>query len=274
MTLFRIPQDAAGRVRPLFEPLAFNVEILSILDGNTRGEIWADHPVKPAAAAIWDQILTLYVTGTLESQAFNQSLAAWVESTVAPTAQNFGDSYFNLYCPSPEWHTPLSNIFGRYRVEPGTRCLHTFLGPLVACRPLPRDFNVHRIDETLLASRDLEGLDWLKAWVTSFWHTEEDFLEKGIGAVALHLENKVVSLCISLFVSGRQVEFGTATSPEFQNRGLSTNLAYACVQECLERGLEPIWQCWDDNLPSLAVARKTGFVCQQEYTVFKMNLLA
>jgi hypothetical protein len=60
----RISQDTTGQVRSLFEPLAFNVEILSILDGNTRGEIWADHFVKPTVAAIWDQILTLYIAGT------------------------------------------------------------------------------------------------------------------------------------------------------------------------------------------------------------------
>lgn len=50
--MIQIHQDVAWCVRPLFEPLAFNVEIPSIIEGNTRGEIWADHPINPTVAAI------------------------------------------------------------------------------------------------------------------------------------------------------------------------------------------------------------------------------
>ena len=270
--MIQIHQDNKERLRPLFDPLAFNVQVSSILDGNTRGEIWADHPKNPTMAAIWDRILTVYVAGNYENSAFNRALGEWVESSVAPTARSYGDTYFNFYCHPPVWQAQLSNILMGYRAEPGTRCLHSFQVHLAVGKPLPKGFSLHRVDDTLLARGDLEERDWLQAWITSFWHTNEDFLKKGVGFVALHQGNKVASLCISLFVSGRQVEFGTATNPEFQNRGLSTYLAFACVQECLDRGLEPIWQCWDDNLPSLAVARKVGFVVQRKYTVYKMIL--
>ena len=223
-------------------------------------------------AAIWDRILTVYVAGNYENSAFNRTLAEWIESSVAPTARSYGDTYFNFYCHPPVWQAHLSNILMGYRAEPGIRCLHSFQARLATVQPSPKDFTLHRVDDALLARGDLEEREWLQAWITSFWHTNEDFLKKGVGFVALHQGNKVASLCISLFVSGRQVEFGTATNPEFQNRGLSTYLAFACVQECLDRGLEPIWQCWDDNLPSLAVARKVGFVVQRKYTVYKMIL--
>ena len=270
--IFRIHQDNADSVRLLFERQAHNIQVASILDGNTRGEIWADRPRNPTVAAIWDGILTVFLAGNHESLTFINALVAWVESSVTPTVRRYGDSYFNLYCHSPEWQARLANIFKGYRVEPGTRCLHTFRGHPSIVQPLPNNFSLHRIDDSLLTRRDLEEQDWLQAWVTTFWHTKEDFLEKGVGYAVLHKDKKVVSLCLSLFVSGRQVEFGTATHPEFQNRGLSTNLASACVQECLNRELEPIWQCWDDNLPSLAVARKAGFVLQQKYTVYKLFL--
>ncbi len=270
--MIQINQENAEQVRLLFDPLAFNVQVSSTLDGNTRGEIWADQPRNPTVGAIWDRILTVYVTGNHENSAFNRALAEWIKSSVAPTARSYGDTYFNLYCHPPVWQTHLSNILVGYRAEPGTRWLHTLQDHLSAGPPLPKDIGLHRVDDTLLARGDLGERDWLQAWVTSFWHTNEDFLKKGVGFVALHQGNKVASLCISLFVSGKQVELGTATNPEFQNRGLSTNLASACVQECLGRGLEPIWQCWDDNLPSLSVARKVGFIVQQKYTVYKMHL--
>jgi hypothetical protein len=236
------PEDAHG-VRGLFETLSFNVQIPSILDGTVKGEIWVSSPQAPGVAVIWDGLLYLFLAGDQFDGIFNCWLVDWVEEIVVKAIRKLGDSYFVLFYDSPGWQANIPGIFTRYRSEPATRCFHTCSSPVYQADALTGGLSIHRITKVLLERCDLRGCDLLKGWITSFWHSVDDFNEEGIGYAALHEDQEVVSLCLSVFKAGRQVEFGTATHPQFQNRGLSTCLASACVQESLVRGLLPVWQC-------------------------------
>lgn len=269
--MIQITPEDAYRVRGLFETMSFNVQIPSILDGAGKGEIWVSNPHAPGVAVIWDGLLYLFLAGDYLDGVFNRSLVDWVEGTVVKAIRKLGDSYFVLFYDSPGWRDKLPGIFTRYRSEPATRFFHTCSSADYQGDALTGSLSIHRITKLFLDRPDLRGCDWLQGWITSFWHSVDDFNEEGIGYAALHEDREVVSLCLSVFKAGRQVEFGTATHPQFQNRGLSTSLASACVQESLERGLLPVWQCWEDNYASLAVARKVGFVLERKYSVYKMH---
>lgn len=269
--MIRITSQDAHQVPDLFKPLSFNVQIPSILDGTVKGEIWVSNPQAPSVAVIWDGMLYLFLAGDHLDGVFNRSLVDWVEETVVKAIRKLGDSYFVLFYDSPGWQEQIPGIFAKYRSEPANRCFHTCSSSDYQGDALSGSLSTHRITKLLLERPDLTGYDWLQGWITSFWHSLDDFIEEGIGYAVLNEDREVVSLCLSVFKAGRQVEFGTATHPQFQNRGLSTCLASACVQESLVRGLLPVWQCWEDNYASRAVARKVGFELKRKYTVSKMD---
>jgi RimJ/RimL family protein N-acetyltransferase len=268
--MIQIKPGDAHRVRSLFETLSFNVQIPSILEGTVKGEVWVSNSHAPGVAVIWDGLLYLFLAGDHLDGVFNRSLVAWVEETVVKAIRKLGDSYFVLFYDSPGWQVQIPGIFAKYRPEPANRCFHTCSSSDYPGDTLTSSLSIHRITKLLLERPDLRGYDWIQGWITSFWHSLDDFIEEGIGYAALQEDREVVSLCLSVFKAGGQVEFGTATHPQFQNRGLSTMLASACVQESLVRGLLPVWQCWEDNYASLAVARKVGFELKRKYTVYKM----
>jgi len=63
------------------------------------------------------------------------------------------------------------------------------------------------------------------------------------------------------FFAGAQYEdIGVVTEPGFRRRGLNTACAAALCRDVRARGHTPSWSTSADNLASLRVAEKLGFV--------------
>ena len=257
-------------VRPLFDTLSFNTEVPSMLDGNTKSRIFVDDPDQPTVALIWDGLIELFLAGSPDQADFNRGLQEWFTAEPIPRAQHSGMEELALTYTPTTWTVQLPQLLSGYKLTRELRRFHTHTGAPAACPPLGAAYTVLPVTAELLVREDLKGRGWLEGWIMSYWPTIEMYHDKGIGYVALAGDEAVASLCVSVFASGDTLEFGTATHPDHRNRGLSTAVAAACVNDCLARGSAPIWHCWDTNGPSIAVARKVGFRLEREYTIYKL----
>lgn len=95
--MIQITSQDAHKVRDLFEPLSFNVQIPSILNGTVKGEIWVSNTRAPSVAVIWDGMLYLFLAGDHLDGVFNRSLVDWVEETVVKAIRKLGDSYLVFF---------------------------------------------------------------------------------------------------------------------------------------------------------------------------------
>lgn len=261
-------------VRSLFSSLAFNIEVPSMLDGNTVGRIFTDDAVNPHAALAWDKLSALFIAGlptTAPSRhPFEAGLLNLIEEEVLPLAKRYGiDALTLTYSPSA-WAQVLSEMLDDYELTQNVRRYHTHNHVAQPVPDLPDGFQLQCVDPAILGRANLRGQDWLQGWILSFWPSVTHFLERGIGYVVLDRDRAVVSLCISVFVSGPLYELGTATHEPYRRRGFSSACVASCINEALSRGGEPIWHCWDDNHASVAVARKTGFLIKRRYRVLRL----
>ncbi len=278
--LTRLHPDHYPAIRTHFRALASHVQVLSILDGNTRGQVFVDNPEAPAHLVIWDELATLFVAGPGENTgnpatgSFTAALHTWIGETVMPQAQRWGIPDLTLIYDPPAWRADLSARASRYSVTPAQRYHYIHTGTPQPATLLPDGYTLYAIDAALLAHPNLPGLDWLGGWILSFWPTPEAFLDRGLGYVVLAESSEgtaaLVSLCISVFVSGTTYEFGTATDEAHRSIGLSTAATCACVNAGLSRGMDLVWQCWADNGPSVAVARKSGFRLVGHHEVLRL----
>jgi GNAT superfamily N-acetyltransferase len=279
--LTELPREQYPAVRALFRSPDFSIEALSILEGNTRGQILVDDPGAPRYAVAWDELATIFVAGSpgrapgADASSFATALRAWIAEVVIPQAQGWGIPDLTLVYDPPGWSTHLSDLSARYQLAPSLRYRYAHTGSPQPTGSLPPGYSLHPVDAELLDRTDLTGLDWLGGWVLSFWPSPGAFLDRGIGYVVIAPSDAVpthslVSLCISVFVSGNAFEFGTATDEAHRSRGLSTAVTRACVNAALARKLDPVWHCWADNAPSVAVARKSGFELQGPYQVLRL----
>ena len=82
----------------------------------------------------------------------------------------------------------------------------------------------------------------------------------------------MVGSCFSAFAAEGLYEVDIQTHPEYRRQGLARLTASAFVAHCLEQGWEPVWECWENNLASIALAEKVGFVCVADLPVCFVDL--
>lgn len=265
-----LSQDKFNAVRPLFETLFFNVEVPSILDGNTKGRVFVDSAENPSVAVMWDGLIGIFLAGDPNQEAFNRSLKEWFAEGPYPLAQSYHMDELAITFASTGWTAVLPALLNNYRLTLEPRRYFTHTGVPAMSHAMDANYAVVPVTADLLAREDLQHRGFLEGWVLAYWPSMERFINTGIGYVTLADNNAIASLCVSVFASGNVLEFGTATLPDHRNRGLSTAVAAACVNACLDGGREPIWHCWDTNAPSVAVAGKVGFQLERKYSIYKL----
>ena len=77
------------------------------------------------------------------------------------------------------------------------------------------------------------------------------------GAVA---DNRIVSVAHTNAITARYADIGVFTHRDYRNRGYSTASTVIVAQAIQEGGRMPVWSCGEDNLASLRVAAKVGFI--------------
>ncbi|WP_455620096.1 GNAT family N-acetyltransferase [Eisenbergiella sp.] len=70
---------------------------------------------------------------------------------------------------------------------------------------------------------------------------------------------EVISQCISVFTGGGQAEIDICTCEGYRRKGFAMACAFAFIDECLSKGLVPVWSCWPFRTESAALAGKLGF---------------
>jgi GNAT superfamily N-acetyltransferase len=261
--LVELSRDAYPSARPLFSNPSFGVQPPWILSGIGRGVVRVDAPSNPRSGAIWDTLSSLYLAGDANNAAFNAACRGWLARTVIPAAREIGIPELDIHADSEAWYTRLPDLVAPHPVTPLPRVLFNFVGLRAAHPPIPSGYTILPITRPLLSRDELEGMDWLRGWILSFWPSEEAFSDLGIGFCMVVADASIAR---------ERVEFGTGTVEAHQRRGLSTATAAACVRACVERGLTPVWTCNADNPASIAVARKVGFESAGELVIRRVAL--
>jgi RimJ/RimL family protein N-acetyltransferase len=270
--IHQLKEDEYKRVRLLYRDLGFNLVIDSAIDGNTPAWVFVDRKDKPQTAAMWNRQDALLLAGHDANDKFNAALGEQLAQRIIPDAQQRYIPAMALYCDSDAWESRLPMILRGMCAEKATRRVYAFAGSRAGWQEqIPENSEIRRIDETLLESSDLDNIEQVAGWVRSFWRSNHAFVSTGFGYCLVEKES-IASWCLSVYVSGTHYELGIATVPEYQRRGLATVTASVCVDHCERNGLTPHWHCWNDNLGSIAVAEKIGFVKPTTYFAHRFNL--
>lgn len=272
--LYKLDAKQYQRVGPVFEELRYNLVIDSVIDGNTPAWVYADAKRFPRSAWMWNRQDAMLVAGNEDNDAFNRVLADLIAEKVIPDAKQRGIPLLSLHYSPQSWESVIDRVLLKGGRAEKARRRYYALGELNIDwkAHMPLDSQMVRIDEKLLARTDLHNIDSVVGWVRSYWCSNREFAQTGFG-LCLLMGDTVASWCLSVYVSGRNLELGLATVPDFRNKGLATLTAAACVEHCLINGIVPHWHCWDDNYPSVAVAGKLGFERPTGYTVYRLKTL-
>ena len=89
--------------------------------------------------------------------------------------------------------------------------------------------------------------------------TFEDLLKNGFAAGAL-VDNRLVALAHTNAVTAHFADIGVVTDAAWRGKGFASASACIVARRIQELGRTPVWSAGEDNVASLRVAAKLGFV--------------
>ena len=271
--MIKLSAENYQRVRPLFNGLEFNLAIDSVLAGNTPGQVFADDPIEPKLALLWDRqdALFLAVLPDMELDINQlQRVEEVIRRTIIPDARQRFIPHLSLQWYPGEWESLLPDNLIDWQPKKAYRRLYMYKQIGVDYRHgLLPGFAVERINQRTLQS-DLLNRDQVIGWIESFWASPAIFLERGFG-YCLTTNNAITSWCLSVFNFGNRFELGVATAEQYRQLGLASLAVASCLEYCLLNDLIPEWHCWESNIPSIRLAEKVGFEQRLSYPAFQLQ---
>jgi RimJ/RimL family protein N-acetyltransferase len=257
-------------VLPLLAELDFNLVIRSVVEGNTPAWVFVDDPQQPRSVLLWDRQDAIFLAGDPQDGPTQADLREVLMHSVLPNARARWIPAMEV-CGTPSgWQEVLPQLLPGLRGAAIRRLDFTFQGlPEAWQQPAPTRAILRRIDSYLLQSA-YPNLAYVRGWIDSFWHTPEDFHQRGFGYCAL-VGDTVAAWCLTVFAAGNEREVGLETIADYRGQGLATLVASATIEAIVKNGLVPRWQCHSGNQPSLTVAEKVGFVRTREYEAYRFE---
>ena len=243
----------------LFAETHYGVLTAGTLEGGHPGRVFLDDPADPKSGLVCTRLDYYFLAG-IPSRVILDWLYERFQNEFIPLMKDIiGTTDVILFFEPYPWKEALFERFAacqpllihkkRYVLPAGAEV--KFFGWR---QKVPAGFQVLPYTSALLSS-----FPELIPQAELFYGSIEKFLEKGYGLCVLD-GNQLASTCSAVFVGGGEVEIDIHTAEAYRGRGLAFFVASAFIEDSLKRGLNPIWGCWPENLPSLGLATKLGFV--------------
>jgi hypothetical protein len=183
----------AGQV---YEGLSYNLVIQSVIDNNTNGRIFVDNPDNARRAVLWNRQDALLLEGIPYDNDFNESMAEVITQQIIPNAAQRHIPALSLHYFPEAWEKTIQNMLRAYNPEKIMRNLYWFRALQINWRKkIPRGFSMCRIDAPFLEQTHLQHMDEVHGWIDSFWHSQSDFLTKGLATAWCMAKTSLAGAC-------------------------------------------------------------------------------
>lgn len=107
--------------------------------------------------------------------------------------------------------------------------------------------------------------------VSRFWRTPSDFIAHAMATIVL-FQGKMAAICYSAATAEGGAEIDVMTLPDFRKLGLGKVAVAGFIDACRRQGVEPLWDCFTNNVPSMELARSVGYQPFAEpYSFYTIN---
>ncbi len=271
--IYELDKSEYDKVKDLFTQLKSNEAIESIFNHKNEARILVNDRDNPKSVFIIDSWAYYYLAGDSENTDFNRELLHYLENVFFVECR---DKHFNtefaFYPDSVAWCQKTIDLFSHLKLKESGKTYFEY--DKSAFNPnwrldIPDGFSVKRISPAVLKSIDdrAEFIDYINC----FWGSPNTFFDKGFGYCAVN-ETDFATICLSVFASENKREIGIKTFPDFREKGLAYVSACAYIEECLEKGYEPVWSCFSDNELSVKLAQKLGYRIVVNHPIYFVNI--
>ncbi len=243
----------------LFAQTHYGVLAAGTLYSGHPGRVFLDDLDAPKAGLICTRLDYYFLAGQTSAPVLNWLYEKFNEDFIPRQKSAIGSADVVLFFEPFTWKEPLFKRFKDWQPLLIHKKRHILPAGSAARfsgwqKHLPAGFQVRPYNSELIQSSSE-----LISNTELFYGSVENFLKRSFGWCILD-GDQIASTCWAVFVGGGEVEIDIHTAEAYQRQGLACLLASIFIEDCLNRGLNPIWGCWPENMPSVRLANKLGFV--------------
>lgn len=252
--------EATGLVKILPSRLRFPV-IDGVIDGVQPGDVFIDDARTPSVALVVSRFGFTHVLGAVDDDT--------AEPVVRALHQHprLRGRYLLWYDPSPRILSELDAL-GDERARTRERVSYDVPAGSLNRGDAERrdDVSVEHVDQDNFDDCGVFDLDL----GSRFWRSPDEFIDRALGVV-VRLRGSIASLCYAAGLGDDRAEIDVATLDECRGQGLALLACWSFIGRCVDAGLEPSWDCFADNEPSVRLADTLGFVERTRYPFHTVN---
>lgn len=94
--------------------------------------------------------------------------------------------------------------------------------------------------------------------VDRFWRSPDDFISNSNAIVVLY-KGEPASICYSAATAENRAEIDVMTLPEYRKLNLAKHAVTGFIEKCARQSINPLWDCFSNNAPSMNLAKSVGF---------------
>jgi len=259
------------KVKNLVNPNYISVQLQSVINGTNPGFVYVDTLESPKTAIVYHQGEGgFYFIGNHESKAFLDNIDVFMTS-IKEELRNNDINDFEFSGDSNLWDETFRRIFYMYDLSLSEQRVYLLKDKQSITKyPLHSDYKLRNIDADLLSQPKIKSISFVKDEILNWWFNFDDYLSHGIGFVAMK-NDKIVGRCLLDCKTDNLMAIGIAVKEKFRDLQIASSLATEVIQQVLDKGYTPYWECMDDNLPSIKLAEKCGFTLAFKYNLYHFS---
>ena len=255
MTVFELPSEKYNVVRELFNEdypsLAF---VFGVIEKRMLGKIWVNNTDKPNVCLITTGGPYCFIAGKLSKEMFKHFLKLLIDKPLV-----------KLVCPLAAYDGNFTlTDFG---FEQTARLQYQYQDTrLITHVENNSRYKLMRVED----EKTFNSCNWF-SFMSSLFSSPDAYLKTGISLILYDTTKNVVASEAHGIIADNVVEIGAVTHEDYRNQGLSTIVCNKLIQDCIKKGLNPIWTCDTNNIASRKVAERQGMEVKIEYIFHKLQ---
>jgi hypothetical protein len=248
-----------GRALPLLQNFKQSVIPFGVVEGYNTGRVFVDDKEDPQIVLVWTTVGFIFLVGPPPAPQAAGPLSTLLAETLIPAYAGSEKKGLVLVTDRAGWEDLYPVLLPGGSTKNILRRTFTFdLEKFKALPPwrdrIPDGYRMEWINEPLA---ELIGLP-------SSWASPSDFAVNGLGYALMHHDDWVAA-CASLYASSRGLEVDTFTKIIYRRKGFAALTIQAFIEECLNQGRMPNWECFWEDEPSMTLAAELGFTPYEAY---------
>ena len=250
--------EIASQLKILFaDDRPIPIRLWAMLDGSSQSRILVDELSRPTVAILQELAEgATYIGGAVTPPAVADAFALLRQYQEVVVGLWPGDPLMVVLPGAPDYT--------------GTAIDFTDRSPAVDLKRLtvvPAGYRLRRIDEELVPA--LEGF----AYYVSMFGSVECALQNTIGYCLMHDEIVACEAVAGPLTRGL-AEMGVGTREAYRGKGFATLTSARVIQACEALGYRAFWNAAQQNVASVALAKKLGFQTERAFTVLAWSAVA